>query len=58
MLYRKPEGKRPFERQRRRLEDDFIVDIRRCGLHSAGSVVSLCERCKEPSDFIKGKEFN
>jgi hypothetical protein len=39
VLVRKPEGKRPLGRPRRRLEDNIKMDLRgvwRCGLNSFG----------------------
>ena len=62
----KPEGKRSFERPRRRWEDNIKMDLQelgfgRNGLDRAdsglGQVAGVCECGNEPSGSIKCGEF-
>jgi hypothetical protein len=57
VLVRKPEGKRPLGRPRRRWEDNIKMNLRKIGIDSAGSgydpLAGFCEHGNEPSGSIK-----
>jgi hypothetical protein len=60
ILVRKPEGKRPLGRSRRRWADNIKIDLREMGWYGrdqSGSgqrpVVGSCQHGDEPSGFLK-----
>jgi hypothetical protein len=65
ILVRRPEGRRPLGRPRRRWEDNTKMDLREIGfgdvLDSLGSgqgqMAGSCEHGNEPSFSIKCREF-
>jgi hypothetical protein len=58
---RKPEGRRPLGRRRRRCEDNIKLDLREIGCGGMGLLACLrvgtsegcCEHGYEPWDYIK-----
>jgi len=66
VLIRKPEGRRPLGRPRRRWEDYIKMDVQKrgvgglgldCSDSREGQVVGACECSNEPSNSIKSGEF-
>jgi hypothetical protein len=66
ILVREPEGKRPFERPRRRCDGNIRMDLKRyrvgrCGLDASGSgyrpVAKSYENGNETLDPIKAGKF-
>jgi len=55
VLVRKPEGKRPLGRSRRRWEDNIRVDLQEVGCESMDwiDVAGICKCGNEPSGSMK-----
>jgi hypothetical protein len=52
-LVRKPEGKRPLGRPRRRWKDNIKMDVQEVGGGRGNWMAGTCEYGKEPSGSIK-----